>query len=311
MRVTDAERFRYRSSTILLLLSLALLATGCSIGAAAPAGSGTMQIVVAENFWASIVRQEIGMRAQVTAIITNPNADPHAYEPTVMDARRFAGASYVVLNGAGYDSWGQKLLDANPVTGRRVLVVSDLLSASAGGNPHFWYGPSNVTRVAAAITADLKRLSPHDAAYFDSQHSAFVQQALRSYRHEIAQIAQRYRGVSVGATESIFVPLAQALGLRLITPPDFMKSLSEGAEPTAQDRATFERQIRDRAIEVLVFNSQNATPDTDLLETLARSRRIPIVSITETLAPASASFQSWQVRQLSALAHALSQATGR
>src|SRR5579859_6639077 len=117
--------------------------------------AGAIRVVVAESFWGSIVRQEAGSRAVVTSIITNPNADPHAYEPTTGDARLFAQSKYVVINGAGYDPWASKLLSANPVKGRRVLVVGDLLGKKEGDNPHMWYGPSYVTRVAARVTSDL------------------------------------------------------------------------------------------------------------------------------------------------------------
>ena len=42
--------------------------------------------------------------------MSDPNADPHEYESNTADAREFATANYVILNGAGYDSWGDKLL---------------------------------------------------------------------------------------------------------------------------------------------------------------------------------------------------------
>ena len=41
---------------------------------------------------------------------------------------------------------------------------------------------------------------------------------------------------------------------------------------------------------------------------LAQARRIPIVAITETLAPPTATFQGWQADQLMTLAGALEQA---
>jgi len=89
-----------------------------------------------------------------------------------------------------------------------------------------------------------------------------------------------------------------------------MKALSEGTGPTAQDRATFDDQITHKKIKVFVFNIQNSTPDTTALESKARDEHIPVVAITETLQPASASFQVWQTRQLTALASALAKATG-
>jgi zinc/manganese transport system substrate-binding protein len=267
-------------------------------------------VVVAENFWGSIARQEAGNRAQVTSIIVNPNADPHAYEPTTADARLMADARYVIVNGAGYDPWAPKLISANPVKGRRVLIVGDLLGKKEGDNPHLWYSPDYVSRVAARITADYKALDAKDAAYFDQQHSHFVSISLKQYHQEISLIARRYHGAPVGATESIFQYLAAALKLNLITPNGFMKAISEGTEPTAQDKATFDRQVTSKQIKVLVFNSQNSTPDVSALLNKARSERIPIVPITETLQPATASFQDWQTAQLRALQRALARATG-
>jgi zinc/manganese transport system substrate-binding protein len=43
----------------------------------------------------------------------------------------------------------------------------------------------------------------------------------------------------------------------------------------------------------------------------ARAKRIPTPTVTETLTPASATFQDWQSRQLRALRDALAEATGR
>jgi zinc/manganese transport system substrate-binding protein len=46
------------------------------------------------------------------------------------------------------------------------------------------------------------------------------------------------------------------------------------------------------------------------LVSAARARGIPVTTITETLSPATATFQDWQVAQLRALAAALAQASG-
>src|ERR1700733_2584363 len=82
------------------------------------APSHKIQVVAAENFWGSLLSQLGGNRVQVTSIVSDPNADPHEYESNTTTARQFAAARYVVLNGAGYDSWGNKLLGANPETNR-------------------------------------------------------------------------------------------------------------------------------------------------------------------------------------------------
>jgi len=74
---------------------------------------------------------------------------------------------------------------------------------------------------------------------------------------------------------------------------------------TAADKQTVDKQVEGHLIKVWVYNSQNTTPDVQRVNELVRDAHIPIVSITETLSPASASFQQWQASQLDALARAL------
>lgn len=293
---------------IAILVGAALLLAGC--GTASPAGSG-LQVVAAENVWGSLAAQLGGNRVRVTSLITSPATDPHDYEPSAVDARTVAGAKLVLVNGIGYDPWAAKLIAANPVHGRVVLTVGDLVGIHAGGNPHRWYSPSDVRRVVEAIARDYARLDPKDAAYFARRKSAFETRALAQYRRLIATIAHTYRGVRVGASESIFALLAPALGLDVVTPPSFLKAVSEGTEPTAADKSTVDRQIAHGEIKVWIVNSQNATPDVKRLTDAARKKGIPVTEITETLSPASATFQAWQSRQLQLLAAALAKGTGR
>ena len=298
---------------ILLLAVLGLAALGAASALAGPRSTagGPLQVVAAENFWGSIAAQLGGDRVHVASVISNPATDPHDYEPTAVDARMLAGAQLVIVNGIGYDPWAPKLLAGNPVSGRLVLTVGDVVGVEPGGNPHRWYSPASVQQVIAGIVADYKRLDPKDAAYFDRRRASFEAKGLGAYKAEIAAIRKRYAGVPVGASESIFAPLAQALGLDLVTPASFLKAISEGTEPTAKDVSTIDRQIAGRQIEVWVFNSQNSTPDVQRLTSAARARGIPVTTITETLTPATATFQAWQVAQLRALRAALARATER
>jgi len=129
------NRFRARGVTgagsialsLVAMLGMASCATNSPSGPSAPpasgavSGSGTeastsgrvVQVVAAENFWGSIASQVGGVHAHVLSIITNPNTDPHSYEPTATDARTLAASQLVIENGIGYDPWVQKLLSAD------------------------------------------------------------------------------------------------------------------------------------------------------------------------------------------------------
>ena len=293
-----------------LLALLALLAAGCASTSGGFSGHD-VRVVAAENFWGSLARQLGGVHANVQSIIVNPAEDPHNYEPRASDARTMATAQLAIVNGVGYDPWASKLLSANPVDGRLTLTVGSLFGLHEGDNPHRWYDPAEVERTAAAITADLQRLDPHRKAYFAQRLRTFETTGLSAYHRVIDQIRTRYAGVPVGASESIFAPLAPSLGLKLITPPGFMKAVTEGTEVTAADASAAQRQLASRAIKVWVYNSQNVTPEIQRLNGLARAHGIPVATVTETLSPATDSFQQWQVSQLRALQAALHRATGR
>src|SRR6266516_4047956 len=211
---------------VALVMTFALAGAGCggSGGSAGAAADGRLRVVAAENVWGDIAAQLAGSKAQAASVVASPAADPHDYEPTAGDARAVAGAQMVIVNGIGYDPWASKLIAAKPVRGRVVLDVGDLLEIKPGGNPHRWYSPTDVQRVIGAIARNYAKLEPKDAGYFAQQKARLETQALAQYKQLIASIREKYRGVPVGASESIFAPLARALGLKLLTPYSFLKA---------------------------------------------------------------------------------------
>ena len=280
-------------------------------GGTGPGGTRVLAVAASINAWGSILAQLGGSHVQATSIIRNPDTDPHDYEPTPADGRTIARAQVFVENGIGYDSWAAKTVAANSDSAGTVINVGKLVGVPASGNPHRWYSPGDVDKVADAITAALQKADPADARYFAGRRSAFENADLAEYHRLIADIRAKYAGTPVGASESIFAPLADALGLDLVTPASFLKAISEGTDPSAADKSRIDQQISARLIKVYVFNSQNATPDVSAQVAAAKQAGIPVSTVTETLAPAGARFQDWQVAQLRALEAALDQALGR
>jgi zinc/manganese transport system substrate-binding protein len=314
----DSLQRRHLGFGLVAALAVTLGLTSCattsspapSSGPSSPGGSRVITAAASINAWGSLLSQLGGTRVQASSIIANPDTDPHDYEPTPADGRTVATSALFVENGVGYDPWAAKALAANPNPQRVVIDVGQVVGVAEGGNPHRWYSPSDVEKVADAITAGLKKADPGDAAYFDTQRQSFNNAGLAKYHELINDIKAKYAGTPVGASESIFAPMAQALGLNLVTPPSFLKAISEGTDPTAADKATVDAQITGKQIKVYVFNSQNSTPDVARQVEEAKKAGIPVSTVTETLSPAGASFQDWQSTQLQALQTALAQARG-
>ena len=132
-----------------------LLALAC--GQPARAADGKLAVVAAENFYGDIARQIGGERVDVVSIMNNPDQDPHLFETTPGVVRQIADAQIVILNGANYDPWMEKLLAAAPRPGRTVISAGRTCARQAGDNPHLWYEPATMPAVAKAIADALSK----------------------------------------------------------------------------------------------------------------------------------------------------------
>jgi zinc/manganese transport system substrate-binding protein len=305
-----AARGALRGGPAALLAAAAICAAllaGCGGAGSTAAGGGKLNVVAAEDFWGSIAEQVGGDRVAVTDVITNPAADPHDYEPIAEDGRALASSQVSIVNGIGYDEWASKLLAANADGSRVEVNVGDVLGLKSGDNPHQWYSPESVEAITAAIVKAYERADPGHDSYYAAQAKKFETQGLAEYHQLIATIKGQFGDfdVKVGASESVFEPLAPALGLDLITPKGFMDGVAEGTEPSPSDKAAADRQIADGEIRLWVYNAQNASPDVKRLNEAAEAAGIPVATVTETLTPEGASFQEWMVAELEGIDRAL------
>jgi len=271
-------------------------------------GSGqVINVVAGENFWGSLVSQLGGTHVNVTSIVSDPNTDPHEYESDPANAKAISNAKFVIVNGAGYDTWALDILSSANVPSQVVLNVQELLKLPVDANPHFWYSPYYVNDTVAAMYKDLVQIDPADKTYFTEQYSALNQSLWTSYMKQETLIKQQFAGTPVASTESIFVYMANATGLNIITPPAFMEAVAEGNDPAAQDVATFQNQLNggNSTVHLVVYNAQTVTPLTQGLLALAAKNGIPYIRITETVQPPNYTFQAWMQGEVGELQNGL------
>ena len=285
--------------------ALAGLAFAFSIvhGIPALAAEDKIAVVAAENFYGDIARQVGGDRVAVVSIMSSPDQDPHLFETTPATVRQIAKAQIVIINGANYDPWIEKLLSATPRAGRVVIAAAALTGRKAGDNPHLWYDPRTMPAVATAIADALTKA---DAAHA-SDYVARLKTTLAGLERVTARVAQlkaKHAGTAVTATEPVFGPMADALGLTMRN-QRFQLAMMNDTEPSARDLAAFERDLRDRAVKVLIYNSQVSEKLTERLRDIAIKSKVPVVGVTETM-PANTSFQDWVLGELDAIDKALS-----
>jgi len=294
-----------------LVAGVYLFSAGSSPTTTSASSPGTIQVVAAENFWGSLASQLGGTHASVVSIVTDPNADPHEYETNPRNATAVARANFVIMNGGGYDDWFGKLVNASNAPGQKVLNVAKLLGYNGGdlahfSNEHFWYNPAFVNKTVNAIYHDFVSIDGANADYYRSQYAS-LNASLHGYMSLEASIKAHFGGTKVASTETIFLFMANATGLDVISPFGFMKAVAEGNDPSAQDVAAFQQRVTAQppVVKLLVFNNQTVTQSTDNIKSLATQNKIPIVGVTETLQPVNVSFQQWMTAELTNLQTAL------
>src|SRR5579864_89669 len=126
-----------------------------------PAAAGTIAVVAAENEYGNVAAQIGGRDVSVTSVESNPNTDPHTYEVSPSVAQDVAAAQLVIQNGVGYDDYMSRILSASSSQTRKVINVQHLLGLpDSTPNPHLWYDPATMPKVADAIAVDLAALKP-------------------------------------------------------------------------------------------------------------------------------------------------------
>lgn len=273
-----------------------------SLTTVAQATDAKIAVVAAENFYGDIARQIGGNRVAVTSIMNNPDQDPHLFETSPGTVRQLADAQVVIANGADYDPWVDKLLQAAPRPGRTVINAAQLTGKKAGDNPHLWYDPATMPAVAKAIAAAL---SQADAAHA-SDYAARLSNALTALARidaRVAQMKSKHAGKPVTATEPVFGPMAAALGLT-VRNERFQLAVMNDTEPSARDVAAFEDSLKERKVKALIYNKQVSDKLTERLLAIAKKAKVPVVGVTETI-PANMSYVDWILSELDALDKAL------
>jgi zinc/manganese transport system substrate-binding protein len=302
---------RYRARAVAVAASLAVLVSGCSTSFAFDLGNpgGRIFAVGAENEYANVIQQVGGKYVQVSAILSNPNTDPHAFEASAAVGRLLNQAQLVVQNGVGYDTFMNTIEGAVPSSSRRLIVVQNLLGLpDSTPNPHLWYRPGTMSAVANAIAADLAAIQPEHAAYFKANTAAFIG-SLKAWTSAIAAFKASYPDTPVATTEPVADYMLQALGARNLTPWAFQADIMNGTDPSAQDVAAERNLFTQHKVKVLVYNQQVTDSLTESFISLAKTNGIPVVGVYETMPEPGYNYQSWMLAEVQALRNAITSHT--
>jgi zinc/manganese transport system substrate-binding protein len=283
---------------LLLAIVAAVIATAAAAwpsGAVGAPGDGKIAAVGAESQYADVIAQVGGKYVQASAVMSNPNTDPHSFEASIAVAREVGGARLIVQNGLGYDSFMDSIESAAPGDGRTVISVQRLLKLpDSTPNPHLWYDPATMPTVAAAIAASLSAIQPAHAAYFKANAAAFAASMMR-IDAAIASFRSAHPGVPVAVTEPVANYLLTALGADNSTPWTFQSDVMNGVDPSPQNVALQRSLFTERKVRVFLYNQQVTDALTESFITLAQQNHIPVVGVNETMPAPGYDYQTWML----------------
>jgi zinc/manganese transport system substrate-binding protein len=273
-----------------------------SLGMARAAAAEPLQILAAESVYGQVGGAIAGPQAEVASVLRKPSQDPHDFEATASVARAVSRADIVLVNGAGYDSWMDRLLAASPAPGRVVISAALLMRAGPAANPHFWYDSATMPRVARAVAAALALRDPGGAEQFQHRLRDFLA-ADAALQQRVAALRTRFSGTPITATEPVFGYMAAALGLKVLD-AHFQLATMNGTEPTPSDVAGMESDLRRHAVRALIYNTQVTNPATLRMRGIAGAAGVPLVGVSETLPPGM-TYIAWMTSALNDIEHAL------
>jgi zinc/manganese transport system substrate-binding protein len=213
-----------------------------------------------------------------------------------------ADADIVILNGADYDPWMERLAEASQKDGRTVIDVAALIGRKAGDNPHIWYDPKAIPALVTALGAALAKVAPADGTAFSKAGDSYLQ-TLAPLQARIEALRARFAGTAVTATEPVFGYMAEALGLTMRN-EDFQTAVMNETEPSASSVAAMESDLKQGRVKVLFYNSQVEDPLTQQLSEIAKASGVAVVGVTETK-PDGKTFAEWMLDEVNATGQAL------
>ena len=284
------------------LLIPTLLVAGC--GSSSPAKSGRIVAVGAENEYANVISQIGGKYVSVTAIMSNPNTDPHTFEASPSVAETVSAAELVVQNGVGYDTFMNKIESASSNSSRKVIDVQTLLGLPDAHRTR----TSGTTRRRcrrwpprwSRISRRSRRLTPPTSRPTRDRFDA----SLKPWHNALAAFKREHPDTPVATTEPVGDYMLEAAGTDNLTPWNLQADIMNGVDPAPQDISLQNNLFKDHRVKVFLYNQQVTDTLTQSFLHQAASYHVPVVGVYETM-PLGYSYQSWMLAEVNALKRAV------
>ncbi len=244
------------------LLAVSLL-TGCSQRAEIQTNISPKKIQVYASIYPMYdFAQKIGKDRIDLKLVTPPGAEPHDWEPTARNIAEMKEADVFIYNGAGFESWVDKLvrtIDSDSLilvdtsSGVELLKATDHIHDHGHAHqmdPHIWLDPIRAKKQAENIQNAFIQADPANRAFYEKNYQEFseeIESLHKQYRDALSNVKRREMIVSHAA----FGYLAERYGLEQIP----ISGISPQEEPSPAKMAQITRLCRERQVKYIFFET--------------------------------------------------------
>lgn len=185
----------------------------------------------------------------------------HDYQLTTEDLKALGKAKAFVINGAGMESFLDKVIKQQKDL--KILDASEeisLLKENGEDNPHVWVSISNAIQQVQSIARQLSALDPSHAAAYESNAAAYVAE-LEALRKEMHQAIDALPNRNIVTFHEAFPYLAEEFGLRIAA----VIEREPGSEPTPKEIEETIRKVKEANVKALFAEPQYSAGAADTI----------------------------------------------
>ena len=257
--------FRYRISAFILSILL-LVCFFVSVGTAA---SETKDIKIVASFYPMYIMAK-NVTKDVPGVSVQNLTPPltgclHDYTVTTNDMKKFSDARVFVANGAGMESFLDKIIAQHPII--KIIQLAEGIpfikgEGNEGDNPHLWVSISNAIIQVKNLGKAMEEFDPGHKELYVKNTANYVAK-LEALSQKMHSELAPYKGRSIITFHEAFPYFAQEFGFNIAA----VVEREPGSEPSAKELADTIELVKKNGIPTLFSEPQY--PDS-AAETIAK-----------------------------------------
>lgn len=172
-------------------------------------------------------------------------------------------------------------------------------AAHGAFNEHIWYDLESMRLLTDEIAKRLGTLKPESAGVF-TENAAALTSDLKGLEARVEKLHGALDGKKFAMTEPVPFHLLTDMGMADATPEGLSESIEGGGEVSPQAFNEMGKRFDAGEIDVLAYNTQTESPQTERIRKQAEGAKVPVVDFTETL-PENTDYVSWMGSNIQAM----------